>query len=274
MNAYLQSIAERARGNNLPAPGDFRGPDGLLYCGVCKEPKESILPDMDFPVPCACRCKRDERDKEAEEKRREQNEQRRDLCFSSPQLKLCRIEKADNSKAAQTVRKYIAIWETVKAENIGLLLWGGVGTGKSYLAACIANAVIDDGDSARMRTLGEVILGVQESAEKNKYITELCNKPLLVLDDLGAERDTTFGAEVIYTLIDKRYQAGKPLVVTTNISLLEMKQSEETGKSRLYDRILEMCVPVKVDGESRRKANAADKMQRAKALLLGEGENE
>ena len=43
----------------------------------------------------------------------------------------------------ETARFYVESWETMQAENIGYLFWGGVGTGKSYLAACIANALME-----------------------------------------------------------------------------------------------------------------------------------
>lgn len=265
MNEYLAILAEKARGSNPPAADDIIGADGLRRCGVCGEPKETLVEGA--KLPCACRCKRDERDRVKAEKEKAQYEERRHKCFTSPLLETYRIENADDTKSSRYIKEYISKWQEAKEKNIGLLLWGGVGTGKSFLAACIANAVIDAGDSARMMTFGEAILNVQSAADKQGYITDLCNKALLILDDLGAERDTSFGTDIVYTLIDKRYQTGKPLIVTTNIPYPEMKQIKDAGKSRLYDRILARCAPVKIDGDSRRKTEAAETLQIAKSIF-------
>ena len=268
MNEYMAKLAEKARESNPPAAGDFIGEDGLRRCGVCGEPKETLVEGA--KLPCACRCKRDERDRVKAEKEKAQYEERRHKCFTSPLLETYRIENADDSKSSQYIqyiKEYISKWQEVKEENVGLLLWGGVGTGKSFLAACIANAVIDAGDSARMLTFGEAILNVQSATDGVGYLKDLCSKSLLILDDLGAEWDTKFGAGIVYQLIDMRSLTGKPLIVTTNIPFPEMEQINDAGKSRLYDRILERCAPVKIDGDSRRKTGAAETLQKAKSIF-------
>ena len=58
-------------------------------------------------------------------------------------LSLIHIEMCiRDSPQTETARFYVESWETMPAENIGYLFWGGVGTGKSYLAACIANRCV------------------------------------------------------------------------------------------------------------------------------------
>ena len=118
-----------------------------------------------------------------------------------------------------------------------------------------------------MRSAGEIILEIQGSEDKMKIINELCDKSLLVLDDLGAERDTAFGAEIMYTVVNHRYQTGRPFIVTTNVPLSEINGAAETGKSRLYSRILERCIPVKVDGPDRRKAEGAERLKKIRKLF-------
>lgn len=266
----MDKLAERALANNPPAPGDYRGEDGLLRCGVCGDPKETIIAER--VVACACRCRQEAGEKLEREKREAENEERRKKAFTSPKLAGYRLSKADPGETTEKISRYVSEWARFKEEGSGLLLWGSVGTGKSFYSACIVNAIIDKGESARMRTAGEVVIEAQDAENKMRYINNLCDKSLLVLDDLGAERGTSFGAEIIYTLIDKRYQSGKPLIVTTNIPLQDMKNTDDAGKLRLYDRILEVCIPVKVTGESRRKRKAAERLESArKALASAEG---
>ncbi len=71
-----------------------------------------------------------------------------------------------------------------------------------------------------------------------------------MLDDLGAERNTSFGKERVFEVVDKRLLSGKPMIVTTNIPLSVMKQAANLDDRRIFDRILEVCVPIMFDGDS------------------------
>ncbi len=99
------------------------------------------------------------------------------------------------------------------------------------------------------------------------YIARLCSFPLLILDDFGMERGTEYGLEQVYNVIDSRYRSGKPLIVTTNLTLEELQNPEDTAHARIYDRLTEMCTPVRITGENFRKAKAREKMERLKMLL-------
>ena len=101
----------------------------------------------------------------------------------------------------------------------------------------------------------------------NEYITRLCGFPLLILDDFGMERGTEYGLEQVYNVVDSRYRSGKPLIVTTNLTLEELQNPEDTAHARIYDRLTEMCCPVCITGENFRKAKAQAKMERLKMLL-------
>ena len=91
---------------------------------------------------------------------------------------------------------------------------------------------------------------------------------LLVLDDLGAERDTAYAAEQVFNVVDARVQTGLPLIVTTNLSVAEMQQADSMQLKRIYDRVLELCpVRIKLEGESRRTQNAQQRLTIANDLL-------
>ena len=69
----------------------------------------------------------------------------------------------------------------MQAENIGYLFWGGVGTGKSYLAACIANALMEKEVAVRMTNFATILNDLAASFEgRNEYISRLCSYPLPV----------------------------------------------------------------------------------------------
>lgn len=106
-----------------------------------------------------------------------------------------------------------------------LLFWGLAGNGKTFTAACIANALIDQFVDIRMCTFGAILnrLPGMSVREKDDYIKSLRTCDLLVLDDFGMERRTDYAREQIFGIIDGRYLARKPTIITTNLSLQELK---------------------------------------------------
>ncbi len=65
-------------------------------------------------------------------------------------------------------------------------------------------------------------------------------------------------------MIDSRYRSGKPLIVTTNLTLDDLQHPEDTAHARIYDRLLSMCVPVRFTGSNFRKETAQEKMEALK----------
>ena len=159
-------------------------------------------------------------------------------------------------------------WEDMRTDNIGCLFWGGVGTGKSYLAGCIANALMEKEIPVRMTNFALILNDLAASFEgRNEYISRLCRYPLLILDDFGMERGTEYGLEQVFNVIDSRYRSGKPLIVTTNLTLDDLHNPEDTAHSRIYDRLLSMCVPVRFTGDNFRQETAKRKMESMKKLI-------
>lgn len=93
------------------------------------------------------------------------------------------------------------------------------------------------------------------------------------LDDFGMERGTEYALEQIYNVIDSRYRTARPLIVTTNLTLEELKNPTDVAHSRIYDRLLEMCVPVCCAGQSQRSEAAQEKLNRLKKLAGNRKEN-
>ena len=100
-------------------------------------------------------------------------------------------------------------------------------------------------------------------ADRDAYLKMLMRPELLILDDLGAERNTSFGKERVFDVVNKRLLTGKPMIVTTNIPLSVMQKATDLDERRIYDRVLEVCVPVQFNSENFRKGNAAENVKRA-----------
>ena len=185
----------------------------------------------------------------------------------------CRFE-GDNGKVPQMAqaRKFARHWQEMFQENLGLLFWGQPGNGKTFAAACIANALIESGEpfppSVRMTTLGTILnrLPGMTPGEKESYFSQFFSCDLLILDDFGMERQTDYAREQVFNLIDGRYLARRPLIVTTNLSLNQLKNTTNLAEKRIYDRILELCVPVFFGGDSQRPDRAKANLDRFRAI--------
>ena len=93
---------------------------------------------------------------------------------------------------------------------------------------------------------------------KQELIDSLNRYSLLIIDDLGTERNTDYMKELVFNIIDARYRSGLPMILTTNLPMDEIKKSNDIGYTRIYDRILERCFPVAVKGHSRRRQHVRD----------------
>ena len=174
-----------------------------------------------------------------------------------------------NSSVSAACRKYAARWDEMKAENLGVLFYGAVGTGKTFLAHAIANALISQGVSVCVTSIPRVLNALQGCKDRQRAIDELDGYSLLVIDDLGAERSSEYSREMVYSVIDQRGQVGLPLIVTTNLSAEEMKNTQDMQLRRIYDRVLDLCpIQFRLDGASRRTKNSETRRQRARELLL------
>ena len=257
---------------------DYHGDNGLLYCGKCQTPKEALFPKglvlmgkNKHPVECAChKAERERQEATVKEQKHLDLVRRLKADGFSDSAMLDWTFANDNGRSPQMhhAHRYVEQWQTMRTENIGLLLWGGVGTGKSFLAGCIANALMEREVPVRMTNFAHVLNELNNSfSGRNEVVDRLCRYPLLIIDDFGMERSTEYALEQIYNIVDSRYRSRKPLIVTTNLTLDEIRHPQDTAHARIYDRLLEMCVPISCIGVSLRRETAQEKLERLKALI-------
>lgn len=245
-------------------PGDYVQ-DGLLYCGHCGTPKQCRISIGDKTRIVGCQCSCANRKYEAEREAQKDREKRMhidDLRVNGISDKAVREYTFDSSKMTQILKsckKYVDSWETVYKQNYGLLFWGDVGSGKTRAAACIANALIDKGKPVLMTSFPKILkMGFSDIADS---ILEMNQFPLLVLDDLGVERQSEYALETVYSVIDERYKSGKPLIVTTNLAMKDLENPKSIEYARIYSRVLEMCRPVRCSAGNLRKELANEKQK-------------
>ena len=236
----------------------------LEYCKVCGEPIKIRLPKLfdnmslrDAPVICRCNKEQEEREAEARLKFERRLNGIRYLRESLMDEKgrAARFDKiivtGENEKYINAAKRYCDRWVDNFKNGRGLLFYGGPGRGKTTLAFCIANRLLDDGVEVKAAGVNDLIQRVKGSFSDGEnaeaQLKELVkNAELLILDDLGAEYKTEWSTSFIYDVIDARYRSERPTIITTNLTLQELKEhlSDRHGVARSFDRLTEMLTPV------------------------------
>ena len=277
MKDLIEGIA-KASENTIPInDGDYIDSEGLLCCGKCHTRKQTIIVlanGKQLKPRCVCKCEQ-ERMHEEEEKRKakeleEKVKELRKMGFPDAEMSRFTFDNDDRSNEyiSDVAKRYADNFTTMYSKHKGLLLFGTVGTGKTYIAACIANALIDRGYTCLVTNfarLTNTINGMYDG--KQEYIDGLDRFSLLVIDDLASERDTEYMNEIVTNIIDARYRSGKPMIVTTNLTSEELKNPRDVRKQRIYSRLMEMCIPLEVKGTDRRKKKLIDEKNEFDELL-------
>jgi len=264
----LDALNEQMAGK--AEPGDYIR-DGLLYCGKCNDKKQCriTVSGREKIRWCLCRCQakayEDRRKQERETEHRLYIEGLRAQGIQDKDALRASFEKAEDGPEIRTCQKYTGMFDQMYKTGSGLLLWGDVGGGKTFAAACIANALINKEIPVLMTSFPR-LLGAPFS-ERDEIIRQMKNFRLLILDDLGVERGSEYAVETIYRVVDARYKSGKPMIVTTNLTMEQMKHPQSIEYARIYDRIREVCVPVNFKGPNRRETKAKIKIREVRKIL-------
>lgn len=192
------------------------------------------------------------------------------LCFpEAEKMQGCTFDKDDgaNPQITTLAKNYVENFAEMKDKCMGLLLFGETGVGKSHIAACIANALLDKDITVRMTNFERISNELWDTKEKQGYMDMLNRFDLLVLDDLAAEKSSEYMDSIIFNIIDSRLRAGLPIIVTTNLSRQELQSTSDMRKKRIYSRLFECCIPQEVVGSDRRRAMVAENREQYGDML-------
>lgn len=145
----------------------------------------------------------------------------------------------------------------------GLIIYGNIGYEKTYLAACIANKMIEQNKIALMEKSSSIIDRIKESFNKEglseTQIIELySNVDMLIIDDFGNEKLSKWALEKLYKIISNRYDNELPIVITTRYNkeqLIELLSTENDTKiaEEIVGVLNEMCYGISIVGEIKAK---------------------
>jgi DNA replication protein DnaC len=140
----------------------------------------------------------------------------------------------------------------------GLFITGSVETGKTHLAACIANDLMSQGTRVTFGSVYSLLGRIRStydggSETEDQILDELTRSPLLILDDLGKEKVSAFVQRVLFQVIDERYNHMRGIVVTSNWTLTALEERYDEVGPAIVSRLSEMCAGIMVAGDSWRR---------------------
>lgn len=257
----------------IPREGDYTGSQGLLYCGKCRQARECFIEhpkESGHKIKKVIRCQCDIEDEENYMRRKKREDfqayvdKLRKQGVTDEAYTLQRFENDDyrNPEITEFCKSYVEHWEQMKEKGYGITFTGAVGGGKSFYACCIANALIDNGVKVLVARLSDL---VHDRVQTNtKPTVDIQTFDMVILDDIGVEG----ASQTAYNILDDIYRSGIPLIVTTNLSLSQLKDSPSIDKQRIYDRILQRAsTPVKVDVIVSRLDTAKQNAHSAQVIL-------
>jgi DNA replication protein DnaC/primosomal protein DnaI len=229
------------------------------WCGRVLEPRGVILNGRVAWVAyesCGCegeaKAAREEEAREAEAKERE----RRSKLIRSGVKKRYLEATVDTTEAQQYMERFGS------DDGRGLYIHGNVGTGKTYLASAMARMFVDAGYSVVLTTTLAMLEDIQDTYGKEASsldaVLRFASSDVLILDDFGKESASAWSASMIFQIVNYRYEAMRPLIVTSQYDLAGLekriaRQGEYESARAIVSRLRQMCHVIELSGNDRRR---------------------
>lgn len=144
--------------------------------------------------------------------------------------------------ALRVSRNYVQVWDRMAEQGTCLIFSGSPGTGKTHLACAIANALIAQGVASLFTTVSDAMRSIKRSYDASSTVSEaeaiqaFVEPRLLILDEVGGSKGTDHELQLMFDIINKRYEHSRPTIILTNLDAPALR--EHLGE-RVTDRLRE-----------------------------------
>ena len=254
MNGIIKAIDEISAkaGEKMQYNTFYLDDKGLRRCKVCKRKLETLIniPSLgvfDKKVNCVCDCGKAQRDAyRAEAKRIERaNETSADKVFSVPEYASMTFssDRAPKSENSILCRRWVAHYDANRAKgNLKwLFLYGKHGTGKTFYAACIANAMAARGYVVKLVTASEIVSKLINAYDKSSVYSECKRCELLIIEDFDVDNSA---ADALFTIINNRHRNNQATILTSGMTTEQTVNANNASIGRIMQIIWDRCYPI------------------------------
>ena len=175
-------------------------------------------------------------------------------CF--PQKAMERLtfakSKLKTTDAHVKAKRYADRFDRYFKAGKGLCIFGAEGTGKTYFACAIANALCEKRVPCVFTSLQSLVYGLREDAKREETLRIIDSVDLLILDDFGSEYLTDFMISKAAEVVNTRYNTNKPMVVTTRLDKKSILHPSP-ALAPIYSRLMDCCLFVQTGGVDMRR---------------------
>ena len=246
--------------------------DGMIVCGICgkRRTMHVVRPQLniDHVVSCMCDCDiKASMAKSYGASNRDSNRPNSAIlrCFPSMEYKDMTFDNdnGSQSRVSGSLRRYVAKFDEMRNRGLGFVLQGDKGNGKTFLAACVANALLDR-YRVKFTSIAALAPGMAMYTGRDEAVSQLKTRHLVIIDDFGTERTSETMLEAAYVVVNTLYECHIPTIYTTNSDLTRI---DNQAYGRIADRIIERCPVIKVGGESVRKSIAKENVKLMRDIM-------
>ena len=244
--------------------GDFYR-DDIMICGLCGKPKEVAYHTdegmVKFPVIHSHQLEDLGRKEETVFDMMQRKQRWRNACFAGEFRELgneCKIENRDEDTQPEAIDALDRFCKTMfenrkNRMGRGLIIYGMNGRGKTFLAGCLCNMLLDKDYKVVMTSTRRLRSQVDEKfGSLNSTLDWLTRHDAVCLDDMFADRQTDTQREFTFSVVDALYKMRVPMIVTTNVTKAYLVNPSDSDKPTI-DRIKERCEKLELVGRNRRQ---------------------
>ena len=191
--------------------------------------------------------------------------------------KWCRCDFAhdngQNPDATDKMRRYADNFAEMQEDGAGITIYGGPGAGKSHAAAEIVNELTDRGYRCLFTNMNSVVteLNTMGFEGRRNFLNQICDKDLLVLDDLGSEMETAYCNQIFIQIVNTCLARNIPIIITTPFhqDVLTAKEGNNAKRVMAITRLLQRNINYTVLMPGQRRSRNLQQKRKMEALVKG-----
>ena len=182
-------------------------------------------------------------------------------------------DNGENPLLTDTGKNYVTHFAELQKKGMGIMYFGALGSGKSYAAAQITNALTDAGYRCLFTSFRKILtdLGTLSNEGKQDYLKQLYTKDLLVFDEYGSEEESVYNNQIILQIISMCYHKHIPMLVTTCYHRESLVKSCSTLRLLALTRLWQRCCCIQVNTPLSRRNEIQNQLNQEEELLKGSG---